>query len=245
MRAFGLDGLLAGITGFLMVVIVLAAIYIIAQLIVYSVLIFKCRKFGKETVQENFLGMKRWAIAAETFVVLDAVEVVLGIVDLIELITDWSEGKFDMGELVGFLFPILLLLYGIYAWRCYLRAKKINLHMFSMVNVKRRKNRFIEDEADLFGDSKMIDPTVKRTEEDKESVDAYGNRTYIQSKDVDLRKLRPLESGELNPCPYCNYLNARKNRFCVACGSPLPPVQNIEVAPISPDDIDIVDGRKD
>lgn len=243
MRRLGFSEALSGITAMLTVITIIAVLYILAQLIVFSVLIFKCRKFKKETVKENFLGMKKLAAAAETFVFLDIVNAVLSVLDIIYLIDEWGTEDF-VHTLISWIFPFILLAYGIYAWRCYIRAKKINLHMmFSDHRSAKKKKSFIDDGTDLFGDARVIDLNAKKTEEDKESMDYAGNRRYIQSADIDLRQLKPQSSGELVPCPFCESLNAYKSRVCVFCGAELPHTEDIEVAPISPKDVNVVEGK--
>lgn len=244
MRTFGFSEALTAITAMLTVVIIISVLYILAQLVVFSVLVFKCRKFKKETVKENFLGMKKLAAVTEVFVFLDIINGILSLFDITYLINDRGTEDF-VPSLISWIFPFILLAYGIYAWRSYLRAKKINLHMmFSGMPSAKRKNRFIDDGTDLFGDAKVIDLNARKTEEDRESMDEAGNRRYIQSADVDLRKLKPQSSGELVPCPFCESLNAYKSKVCVFCGAELPRTEDIEVAPISPKDADVVEDRK-
>lgn len=244
MRRLGIDNVLSGLTTMLTVIIIISALYILAQLTVFSVLVFKCRKFKKETVKENFLGMKKLAAAAETFVFLDIINAVLSILDITYIIDDWGTEEF-VPSLLSWIFPLLLLFYGIYAWRCYLRAKKVNLHMmFSDLPSSKKKDSFIDDGSDLFGDSRMIDLNAKKTQEDKESTDEAGNRRYIQSADVDMRRLKPQLSGELVPCPFCESLNAYKSRICSFCGAELPPTEDIEVQPLSSNDVNVVEGSR-
>lgn len=244
MHRLGIDDVLVGLTSMLTVIIIAAALYIMAQLIAFSYLVFKCWKFKKETVKENFLGMKKLAAVVEIFVFLDIINVVLSILDITYLIDDWGTEEF-VPSLISWIFPVILLIYGIYAWRCYLRAKKINLHMmFSGLPTSKKKNRFIDDGSDLFGDAKVIDLNPKKTEEDKESMDEVGNRKYIQGADVDLRKLKPQSSGELVPCPFCESLNAYKSRKCVFCGAELPYTEDMEVSPINENDVDVVEGNR-
>ena len=243
MHRLGIDEVLDGLTSMLTVIIIIAALYIIAQLIVFSVLVFKCLKFKRDTVKENFLGMKKLAAAAEIFVFLDIINVALSILDITYIIDDWGTEAF-VPSLLSWIFPVILLIYGIYAWRCYLRAKKVNLHMmFSGLPSSKKKDSFIDDGSDLFGDAKVIDLNPKKTEEDKESMDEVGNRKYIQSADIDLRKLKPQSSGELVPCPFCESLNAYKSRICVSCGAELPRTENIEITSVSSNDVDVVEGR--
>lgn len=242
MHRLGIDEVLGGLTSMLIVIIIAAALYILAQLMAFSLLVFKCWKFKKETVKENFHGMKKLAAVVEIFVFLDIINVVLSILDITYVIDDWGTEEF-VPSLISLIFPVILLIYGIYAWRCYRRAKRVNLHMFSVLPSSKKKNRFVDDGTDLFGDSKMIDLNAKKTEEDKESMDEAGNRKYIQSEDVDMRRLKPQSSGELLPCPFCKSLNAYKSRVCTFCGAELPPMEDIYVPPVSSNDVDVVEGR--
>lgn len=244
MHRLGIDEFLGGSTSMTTVIIVIGAIYIIAQLIVFSVLVFKCLKFKRETVKENFIGMKKLAVATAIFVFLDIINVALNILDIPYVIDDWQTKEFYPSP-IGLLFPVILLFYGIYAWRSYLRAKRVNLHMmFSGMPSSKKKDRFIDDGKDLFGDATMIDLNARKTVEDKESTDEAGNRRYIQSPDVDLRKLKPRSSGKLAPCPACGSLNPYKSRICVSCGAELPYTEDAEVPPVSAGDVDVVVGRK-
>lgn len=231
MRRLGIDEVFSGLMSMLIVIIIAAAIYILAQLIVFSVLVFKCKKFKRETVKENFLGMKKLAAVVETFAFLDIINAALSIFDITYLIEDWGTEEF-VPSLLSWIFPFLLLIYGIYAWRCYIRAKKINLHMmFSGIPSSKKKNDFIDDGTDLFGDAKVIDLNPMKIGEDKESTDEEGNRRYIQSADVDLRTLKPTLSSQLVPCPFCGSLNSYNSRACMSCGAELPRTGDIKVTP--------------
>lgn len=243
MHRLGIDEFLSGSTSMLTVIIIAAAFYIIAQLMAFSFLVFRCRKFKKETVKENFLGMKKLAAVVIIFVFLDIINVVLNILDVTYLIDDWGTEEF-FPSLISLVFPVILLFYGIYAWRSYLRAKRVNLHMmFSGMPSSKKKNRFTDDSTDLFGDVKVIDLNPKRKREDKDSTDEAGNRKYIQGADVDMRDMKPQSSGKLLPCRFCGSLNPYKSRKCAVCGGELPYIEDKAVPPISEDDVDVVVGK--
>lgn len=237
MHRINFADLMNGTTGFSLMIIILSLIFIIAQLIIFSVLIFKYSKFKRETVKENFSGMRGLAVTAKIFVFLDIASIILSLFDIPELINDWDTEEFDAASLIGWIFPVMLLIYGIYAWRCYIRAKKIRLHLFSGVTSKKRKREFTEDETDLFGDTKMIDLNAEKKNEGNsmESVD----ESYIQRKKADMNKPKPLADSELVPCPYCETLNAYKSKTCAFCGAELPCTEDAEAAPISSNDVGI------